>query len=470
MDSDSVRLDVAFNTLPIELNQGIARYLESDKDFVAFRATCRGARNAIDADNGSFWRAVFREKFALRQGRTNKDLRRTYQRRMKLLRRGTGYDFYWGHSKREQDVVEVLQDIIVESFEGYVDMDSWGRPRCQNQDILFDFVRNSKLLLNNTRRPPKPRRNEPNTVHPALAAVKLMCSHLLFEFEDVKHGLLGFEESQRMVYMPTKSTPMYLGPTMTGLNMDWILHCMNFFRHHMTSQEAGTLYEAMNCLSAYQSPSAWQAPLRSGTAPLGKHWKGTYAYIEYDEIGRFRRLNPDDMADAFFCDKNVDEGKIQSLKLDFVEGKPLRWPRLFEERLQSLRNVRPQVKAQERSKPSKDARASATASGNIQFSGNGVDLDDDFYALGWLNPLPAQYGIPGWQRITFMKHFMDDFDQVDQDNLWAYEGVVLPGGRIILGRWWHAEGGVNMENDYNGPFILWAVDEAEEEDSGFDSD
>lgn len=132
MDSDSVRLDVAFNTLPIEachttlsylrpartnnlqqLNQGIARYLESDKDFVAFRATCRGARNAIDADNGSFWRAVFREKFALRQGRTNKDLRRTYQRRMKLLRRGTGYDFYWGHSKREQDVVEVLQDIIV---------------------------------------------------------------------------------------------------------------------------------------------------------------------------------------------------------------------------------------------------------------------------------------------------------------------------------------------------------------------
>lgn len=136
---------------------------------------------------------------------------------------------------------------------------------------------------------------------------------------------------------------------------------------------------------------------------------------------------------------------MQSLKLDFVEGKPLRWPRLFEERLQSLRNVRPQVKAQERSKPSKVARASATASGNIQFSGNGVDLDDDFYALGWLNPLPAQHGIPGWQRITFMKHFIDDFDQADQDNLWAYEGVVLPGGRIILGRWWHAEGGVNME-------------------------
>lgn len=76
--------------------------------------------------------------------------------------------------------------------------------------------------------------------------------------------------------------------------------------------------------------------------------------------------------------------------------------------------------------------------------GRGEDLDDDFNAIGWLNPLPPQEGIPGWQRITFMKHFMEDLDEVDQDNLWAYEGVVLPGGRIILGRWWLASGQVNL--------------------------
>lgn len=77
---------------------------------------------------------------------------------------------------------------------------------------------------------------------------------------------------------------------------------------------------------------------------------------------------------------------------------------------------------------------------NIQFVGKGIDLDDDFNCLGWLNALPDQQGIPGWQRITFMKHFLDDFDQPEKDNLWAYEGVVLPGGRIILGRWWFASG------------------------------
>jgi hypothetical protein len=75
-------------------------------------------------------------------------------------------------------------------------------------------------------------------------------------------------------------------------------------------------------------------------------------------------------------------------------------------------------------------------------------LDDDFNAIGWLNPLPDQCQIPGWQRVTFMKHFMDDFDQVEQDNLWAYEGVVLPGGRIMLGRWWYASDEQDMSVSY----------------------
>jgi hypothetical protein len=88
-------------------------------------------------------------------------------------------------------------------------------------------------------------------------------------------------------------------------------------------------------------------------------------------------------------------------------------------------------------------RSTAKAAENIQFEGHGEDLEDEYNALGWLNALPPQAGIPGWQRITFMKHFMDDFEQPEQDNLWAYEGVVLPGGRIILGRWWFASEPVN---------------------------
>lgn len=85
--------------------------------------------------------------------------------------------------------------------------------------------------------------------------------------------------------------------------------------------------------------------------------------------------------------------------------------------------------------------------------GSGIDLDDDFNAIGWLNALPDQCGIPGWQRITFMKHFADDLDYVDGENLWAYEGVVLPGGRIMVGRWWFA----SEDTDRNVSASFWRV-------------
>jgi hypothetical protein len=75
---------------------------------------------------------------------------------------------------------------------------------------------------------------------------------------------------------------------------------------------------------------------------------------------------------------------------------------------------------------------------SIRLSGYGLDSEDDFFASGWLNPLAPQNGIPGWQRVTFMKHFVDDLDNILDDDLWAYEGVVLPGGRMMFGRWWYA--------------------------------
>lgn len=113
----------------------------------------------------------------------------------------------------------------------------------------------------------------------------------------------------------------------------------------------------------------------------------------------------------------------------------MKWPKLFEERLKSLRG------SDESDLPSKTQgrnKGKNSSDINLQFTGTGMDLEDDFHAIGWLNALPDQCGIPGWKRITFMKHFAEDLDDVDSDNLWAYEGVVLPGGRIIVGRWWFA--------------------------------
>ncbi|KAF2832993.1 hypothetical protein CC86DRAFT_338057 [Ophiobolus disseminans] len=457
---------VAFNSLPIELNQAIAREIENDKDLATYRLICRGTNDAVDADNLSFWRTKFREKFALKEGVANQELKQLYQNRTKQLARGTGYSFHRGHRLREKDVVKVLRELIVESFQGPVEFDDYGRPRCKNQAALLKFVLNSKLLLPTERAPaPSPRRNEPKDVHNLLAAVKLMCSHFLFELEGANH-VFAAEESQQVVYMATNNAPLYGGVHKGEVNMNWMLHCMQFFRNHMMNEDVASLFHAMDDLSPRQKPSAWQEPLRMGTYPLGKHWKGTYSFLDVPEITKLRMLSPDQVGDAYFCDKNIDEGKIQSLQLNFGPEAKLKWLDTFEHHLSSMRSpVDAPLTTQGRSNPK-----TAFSAKDIQFTGTGVDLDDDFKAIGWLNALPPQQGIPGWQRITFMKHFMEDLDAEEQDNLWAYEGVVLPGGRIIIGRWWYASENVDYSKDYNGPFILWAVDEPEVEDSDDDDD
>lgn len=142
-----------------------------------------------------------------------------------------------------------------------------------------------------------------------MLAVKLICSHFLFELDGAH--VFAVEESQQVVYMATNTAPLYLGDNRTDVNMAWMLHCMQFFRNHMLNEEVASLYPSMEDLSPTQKPSAWQEPIRNGTRPLSKHWKGTYAFLDVGEVDKIRHLSADQVGDEFFCDKNVDEGKIQ---------------------------------------------------------------------------------------------------------------------------------------------------------------
>jgi len=237
-------------------------------------------------------------------------------------------------------------------------------------------------------------------------------------------------------------------------------------------------------------------------------------------------MGPDDqeyISDEF--SETHAEGLFQSLTLDFADkdeaGVP--WPDIFERHLDSLthrstqrlaaaskvpasKNETPikntaQTRAQTRSgdprRPSLDEEPVDPRSLSFQFSGGGYDAED-FMATGWLNPLPSQNNIPGWMRWTMMKFFVNlseggsssgdfdpfnveevnynhhaiDYDNIDDEALWAYEGIVLPGGQIVVGRWWCADDsdpGVGLGKTpapatgegecYSGPFLFWCVDE-----------
>jgi hypothetical protein len=96
---------------------------------------------------------------------------------------------------------------------------------------------------------------------------------------------------------------------------------------------------------------------------------------------------------------------------------------------------------------------------SFRFKGEGVDAKEGFLASGYFNSISPQQGIPGWQRMTMMKYWADeDTGEIDYSSLWAYEGVVLPGGMIMLGRWWHPN--PDTTSEYSGPFIFWNVDKS----------
>jgi hypothetical protein len=137
-----------------------------------------------------------------------------------------------------------------------------------------------------------------------------MCSQFVFsETEGLKHNIFAFEEAQHAVYQSALAAPLFPGTsTLTEVNMGWMLHTMNFFRHHMMNADAQTLFDKIEELEVSQKPSAWREPLPQGAYPLSKHWRGTYSFLDNPEVQKLRKQGP---GVELYIDKNVDEGKIQ---------------------------------------------------------------------------------------------------------------------------------------------------------------
>jgi len=99
----------------------------------------------------------------------------------------------------------------------------------------------------------------------------------------------------------------------------------------------------------------------------------------------------------------------------------------------------------------------------LPFEGVGFDTSK-FYITGWVYPLPPQDGVPGWYRVAMMKTYVPKDKVDDYDRLFAYEGVITPGGQMMVGRWWDPETAHDGMYCLSGPFIYWNVDLSVPED------
>lgn len=105
-----------FNDLPIEILQHIAAQIEGDNDLGKYRFVCKATKESVDADNLSFWRRRFHERFEKSAVITNNaEFKRVYQRRRFWLKNGA--IFKTGDTRKEKECLEVLRELVVgESF------------------------------------------------------------------------------------------------------------------------------------------------------------------------------------------------------------------------------------------------------------------------------------------------------------------------------------------------------------------
>ena len=261
------------------------------------------------------------------------------------------------------------------------------------------------------------------------AILLLMAPFLLDTKQYGNVHINNFEISQRAAYASVAKDPIFRGPAL-DVNINWTLLVLNFFRWHALRGAEATLNPTMAELDRLEVPQMWNKQLDDRPAPLGKMWKGTYSYLDTNEIEEIRKRRRNGTDSPLYMDKNIDhDDAIQTIQLfEHDEMTSGGWHPLFDHYLDPKTDLEyPEARAQHRS--------DENSSKSYRFNGVGYD-DETFFASGWLNPLPPQQGIPGWQRMTMMKYFKRPDGTLDDDAFWAYEGVVLPGGQVIVGRWW----------------------------------
>ena len=110
---------------------------------------------------------------------------------------------------------------------------------------------------------------------PFLETIQLVLTHWSLDLS-LSCPTFNFPSSQKQVYGHPDDFPLFLDAQMKRVNVEWLLHVVNFFKYHMVGKEEMSLYPSYVQLADEDLPKVWTEPLRQGVRRLGSHWKGTY--------------------------------------------------------------------------------------------------------------------------------------------------------------------------------------------------
>jgi hypothetical protein len=201
--------DNSFNTLPIEIAQRIALEIEYDSDLCNFRLVCRSTHDAVDGDFDSFWRKRFlsiyeRPAADWKGAEGNRQYKAAYQWRRCILKNTRKEAFKLGNGAMEKRCLEVLRDLIVDSFSAKKSSDLGYES--SNLAIFKKFVVEHEIFgLFQPHMVPKPRPasrwnygGDVETPSELLQTIQVLCAPL--HFEGNASNFCCFPDSQKVVY------------------------------------------------------------------------------------------------------------------------------------------------------------------------------------------------------------------------------------------------------------------------------
>ncbi|KAL8653959.1 MAG: hypothetical protein Q9226_003629 [Calogaya cf. arnoldii] len=521
-----------------EILQEIAVYLP-DKDLKSFSLVQRAARDAVIPANAGHWRQRFRDQYDLPPGKSPAAIKKEYTfRRCYLTHRirlkyGQSSDEIACLQAIRQLIVEVPHGLMSSSS---LELDA---SPSLNVRQLWRFMKKSNLL-HDAFRWTRPKRLCTNRLLEIVQVFFFSwnvyyATHDLPEAYPFALRLTSYsmDESEALALAPSNRNLVNAGGQ---IDFSALSHLTNLWKFHLAINDVGGLQDILSQLpSSHYPKTCFEQSVRA--VRRSERWKGA---LFHPCGGMFHTFLTNGVGSSVHADPYFTGGdRLLSLTFQPV-GESVLWPKAFEQAIQGTSSpgnddqptespvhLPPFSESADKTSKSDSTKVStAAASGarayhsllprnpttkaktNVCSSDGettcpttnaGKAAERLFVGLGEydvnlaplnvasaVDSLPPQCGILGWQRFTMVsyetpasgskqKGYLDAKD-ADLYPYLHYEGVMLPGESIIIGRY-------SMGDDYRndddpdqflqrGTFIYWlAHDDAsddEDNEGGYD--
>ncbi|KAB8199699.1 hypothetical protein BDV34DRAFT_231004 [Aspergillus parasiticus] len=395
----------------------------------------------------SVWRYRFMKLYDTPPGRVSSELKIEYQIRSIVLSQKISFRF--GQNEEQLLWLTVMQGILLEALtiteiDGVVYSKTFERIREALQLSAPDILNRPLSGYGNTK---------PDRPSDLFCGLQLCLTGLALDPKmSVRCLRTDYDIANVYSYQTEITRPLI---DIKKLELPTILHIRNFWVRHLLSPNEATYCTSYAKLPVDQRPKVWSTIKEN--VELGTNWVGYWSCVHPYPETVTELENRQSCADL---NTHWIQGDTDPLVFQIrPDLNTLNWPPEFN-------RIIPMV---------------GPESHRLYFRGL-QKLGDDLYPVrGFTEPIRgSQGGFPGWQRICFAIYAADREQlpllleigelepsddeaacllselwppgELETDFLWiqGYEGVILPGGKIMLGQW------VDMiDMTERGPFIFW---------------